>query len=166
MCKSMKKLYSLCLALLAFSSSAWAATPGVTFLFADGTKASFAFSAAPKITMTSTGITVSAADQESASYEFSTIKRYYFEDDITTAIKRVDADGASSNPLFSYASGSVSVSGMKAGEHIRVVSVSGTAVASAAADSQGNVSVDLSSASAGVYVVSTEGGVSFKVIKK
>lgn len=162
----MKKLFSLCLALLAFGSSALAATPGVTFLFTDGTKASFAFSSAPKITMTSTSIIVSAADQESASYEFSKVQRYYFEDDVQTAIKRVDADGAVSNPLFSYASGAVSVSGMKAGERIRVVSVSGAAVASAAADAQGSASVDLSSASAGVYVVSTDGGVSFKVIKK
>ena len=162
----MKKFYSLCLALLAFVPSVWAATPGVTFLFTDGTKASFAFSAAPKITVTSTGITLSAAGQEDASYQFSAVRRYYFEDDVKTAIGRVDADGAASHPLFSYANGTVSVSGMKAGERIRAVSMNGAAVASAVAGRQGNASVDLSAAGAGVCVVSTGGGVSFKVIKK
>ena len=162
----MKKFYSLCLALLAFGSSALAATPGVTFLFTDGTKASFAFSASPKITVTSTGVTLSAAGQEDASYEFSEVQRYYFEDEVQTAVGRIGADGAASRPVFSYSGGVVSVSGLKAGERIRAVSMSGAAVASAAADSQGNAGVDLSRTGAGVYVVSTEGGVSFKVIKK
>ena len=161
----MKKLYSLCLALLALGSSAWAATPGVTFLFSNGEKASFAFSAVPKITMTSTGVTVSASGQEDAGYQFSAVQRYYFEDDIQTAIGRVDADGPAFHPLFSYAGGVVSVSGLKAGGHIRVVSMSGAVAASAVADQQGNASVDLSAASSGVYAVSIDGGVSFKVIK-
>lgn len=147
----MKKLYSLCLALLALGSSAWAATPGVTFLFSNGEKASFAFSAVPKITMTSTGVTVSASGQEDAGYQFSAVQRYYFEDDIQTAIGRVDADGPASHPLFSYAGGVVSVSGLKAGGHIRVVSMSGAVAASAVADQQGNASVDLSAASSGVF---------------
>lgn len=165
----MKKLYYLCLLLLACSSSVWAARPGVTFLFTDGNKASFAFEDDPKLTLTSTGFIISVAGQDDASYEFSDIHSYYFEEDIHTAIERVDAGVAvsgASNPLFSCVGGIVSVSGMKAGERLSVVSMNGASVASAVADRQGNTSVDLTSASAGVYVLSVEGGVSFKWIKK
>lgn len=163
----MKKLYSLGLALLALGSSAWAATPGVTFLFSNGGKVSFAFASKPEIAVTADGLTVSSTNAEAVAYLFADVRKFYFEDDVVeTSISRVDGAGSAQHPVFNYAGGVVSVSGMPAGSSLVVSSVGGSLLKVAKADGQGNASVDLSSQPAGACVVSTDSGVSFKLLKK
>ena len=163
----MKKLYSLCLALLALGSSAWAATPGVTFLFSNGEKASFAFASKPEIAVTDDGLSVSSSNAAAVVYQVADIQKLYFEDNVVeTGISQVDGAVSAQHPVFNYADGVVSVSGMPAGGSLVVSSVSDSQVGAAKADGQGNASVDLSGQPAGVYVVSTGSGVSFKLLKK
>lgn len=150
--------FSLC------SLSAVAATPGVMFLFKDGTKASFAFSTKPKITMSAEGITLSATDKAEASYQFSDVQRYYFVADIDNdAVQTIEAD--KSHPVFTCANGLLTVRGMLSGERIRVVSISGAVVKASAADTDGTAQIDLSAMASGVYIVATESGVNFKIVK-
>ncbi len=163
----MKKLYSLCLALLALGSSAWAATPGMTFLFSNGEKASFAFASKPEIAITADGLSVSSTKTEAVAYQFAEVVKYYFEDDVTeTGISQVSGAETAQHPVFSYADGMVIVSGMAAGGSLVVSSVSGSQVGATKADGAGCASVDISGQPAGVYVVSTGSGVSFKLLKK
>ncbi len=163
----MKKLYSLCLALLALGSSAWAATPGVTFLFSNGEKASFAFASKPEIAVTDDGLSVSSSNAAAVVYQVADVQKFYFEDDVVeTGISQVDGGVSAQHPVFNYADGVVSVSGMPAGGSLVVSSVSGSQVGAAKADGKGNASVDLSGQPAGVYVVSTGSGVSFKLLKR
>ncbi len=162
-----KKTFILTVALALGSLGAWAATPGVTFLFSNGGKASFAFASKPKIAVTATGLTVSSTNAAEVSYQFADVQKFFFEDDVVeTGIQQVDGSGSAKHPVFHYADGVVSVNGMAAGGRLVVSSVGGSLVGGVKADGQGNASIDLSGHSAGVYVVSTGSGVSFKLLKK
>lgn len=59
----------------------------------------------------------------------------------------------------------VTLSGMKAAEHVAVYDINGRQVAAATADADGCAVVAIDNLGAGVYVVSTSGGKSFKFIK-
>jgi hypothetical protein len=161
----MKKII-MSMALALGSLTAMAATPGVTFLFSNGTKASFAFANKPVIAVTTDGLTVSATGASEVSYSFADVQKFYFEDDIATAIGQVKNDVSAQRPVFAYVDGVVTVSGMTAGERLAVVTINGSQVSATKADNEGNARVDLGSAPAGVYVVSTGSGVSFKLLKK
>lgn len=152
------------MALCGLSSFA-AAGSGVTFLLQNGAKASFAFSAKPTISVDTDGITVTAVGHSEVSYLFSEVQRFYFEDDVLDAVHQAKADAANA-PVFSYANGVVVVSGLVADEQVAVYAVNGHKVNGAKADAAGCARVDISQVSSGVYVVSTGGGVSFKLLKK
>ncbi len=160
------KLKVVLAAFLAFCSlGVAAATPGVMFLFKDGTKASFAFSSKPKIVLSAEGLTLSATDKADASYQFSDVQRYYYLDDIDNdAVSTIVADCR--RPVFSCANGLLTVRNMLPGERIRVVSISGAVVKASAADTDGMVQIDLSSMASGVYIVATESGVNFKIVNR
>ena len=160
------KTLIMSMALALGSLTAMAATPGVTFLFSNGTKASFAFANKPVIAVTTDGLTVSATGASKVSYSFADVQKFYFEDDIVTAIGQVKNDVSAQRPVFAYVDGVVAVSGMTAGERLAVVTINGSQISATKADNEGNARVDLGSAPAGIYVVSTGSGVSFKLLKK
>ncbi len=161
----LKKSVVMSIALVLSCLGSFAANPGVTFLLANGKKASFAFSVKPVISVASEGITVSAQEQSDVSYLFSEVDRFYFEDDIVTAVKGVKEEAAASL-VFSNDNGGVSVSGLVAGEQVSVYSLNGNKVNGVKADHAGHARVDVNHVPAGVYVVSTGSGVSFKLLKK
>ena len=160
----MKKILLLSFA-LSFMG-AMAGEPGVTFLFKDGKTASFLFSSQPKVILGSEELTVSSTDVSSVSYTIANVQRFYFEENIATAIPKVDAASSGSHPVFAYAGETVTVSGLTAGERVTVVSVNGKVLRDVQADSDGKVSVHLGGVPAGVYVISTGGGIGFKLLKK
>ena len=148
------------------SASAAEKVPGVTFLKADGSKMSFSFESNPKITMTSTGVTVTTDDADlKVDFTFEEVSRYYFEDEVTPTTSGVKAIEAT-RPLFTYADGVLSVGGLAKGEKVSVVSVSGVVYKTASADTEGTVSVDIRNAATGIYIFTTASGVSFKISKK
>ena len=159
-----QKIILLSLAFLCMS--AMAGEPGVTFLFTNGKKASFAFANKPVIAVTTDGLTVYATGASKVSYSFADVQKFYFEDDVVTAIERVKNDVSAQRPVFAYVGGVVTVRGMTAGERLAVVTINGSQVSATKADNEGNARVDLGSAPAGIYVVSTDSGVSFKLLKK
>ena len=162
--KTRKKIM-LSLALALYSLCSTAGEPGMTFLFTNGQKASFAFAYKPEINVGDDGITISSSNTDSVSYTFADVQRFYFEDDIETGIQDVSSD-ASVNPVFSYSNGKITVSGLKSTECVSVFSVSGSKIAEAKADNAGYACIGLSGVASGVYVVSTGNGVSFKLLKK
>ncbi len=163
--KHFKRLSVLCLLLMGFVSAAMAGEQGVTFLFRNGTKASFAFSAKPCLAMTADGISVTAVGENTATFLFSDVQRYYFEDISLSSIKAVK-DQTASRPVFRYANGAVTVQGMKPGERVSVATVSGALISTANADAQGTAQVDLSASPKGMYVIGTASGVSYKIVKR
>ncbi len=164
--KTFAKRFVLPAVMALMSLGGFAATPGVTFLFSNGQKASFAFASKPEIRITVEGITISSTDASTVSYAFAHVQKFYFEDDVITGIQQVEDSGAAKHPVFNYVGDAVTVSGMAAGECLSVVTLSGSQVSAIKADNAGNACVDLSGAPAGVYVVSTGSGVSFKLLKQ
>ena len=158
---SVKKI--ILLPLLFLCIHAMAGESGVTFLFADGQKANFAFSAKPEISVGVDGITVTSTVADQASYAFANVQRFYFDEE-DTGVATIGADAEC--PVFRCADGIVAVSRLKASERVTVVSVNGTVVCETQADVNGNACANISGVAAGVYVVSTGSGVSFKLLKK
>ena len=140
-------------------------TPGLTILFKNQTKVSFAFAAKPEIAIATDGITVTSTASDAVSYTFDEVQRFYFVDNIETGIQEVAAESVAS-PVFSYKNGIITVSGLKTAEQVSVFSIGGSKIGEAKADNAGCASVDLSGTTNGVYVVSTGSGVSFKLLKK
>ena len=162
-----KKALILSMALALSSLGAWAGDPGVTILFTNGKTVTLAMASDPKIAIGSDCMTVSSSRAAAISYQFNDVQRFYFEDDaIETGIQQAEGPVSTQRPVVKYVDGTVTVSGMAAGERLSVVTADGSAVATARAGSAGNASIDLSAASAGVYVVSTGSGISFKLLKK
>ena len=158
-----QKIILLSLAFLCMN--AMAGEQGVTFLFTNGKKASFAFASSPKIAVGSDEIILSSSTAPSVSYTFADVQRFYFEDNIETGIHEVNADSAVS-PVFCYKDGVINVSGLKTAEQVSVYSVGGSKVGEAKADADGRASVDICGMANGVYVVGTSRGVSFKLLKR
>ncbi len=140
-------------------------TSGLTILFKNQTKVSFTFASKPEIAIATDGITVTSTASDAVSYTFDEVQKFYFEDNLETGIREVNAESAAS-PVFSYKDGAITVSGLKAAEHVCVFSVGASKVGEAKADNAGCASVDLGSAPTGIYVVSTGSGVSFKLLKE
>lgn len=144
-------------------SSSFASTPGVTFLFSNGQKASFAFTSNPKIVVDTDKVTISSSDRSTTSYAFADVQRFYFEDDINTAIFEVES---ATFPVFDYTNNIVTVSGITAGERLTIVTLSGSQCYITKANNKGQANFNLNGLSTGVYIVSTGSGVSFKLLKK
>ena len=145
----------------------FATTPGVTFLLTNGSTVSFAFKANPEISVTSIGITVSAQNQQEVIYQFSEMDRFYYEDDVVTAINGVRTETTTTTkPVFCYDRGMLSISGLNASEQVAVYSLGGSKMSSTVADNAGHANVNVGNMPTGVYAVSTSSGVSFKLLKK
>lgn len=164
--KTLFKRLALPIAMVLMSLDSLAATPGVTFLLVGGQTVSFAFASKPEIAVTSDGLTLSLSGTATVSYQFSDVEKFYFEDNVETGIAQVEGTASAQRPVFNYVGGVLTVSGMAAGERIAIVTLGGSQVNASKANSEGNASIDLSNAPAGVYVVSTGSGVGFKLLKK
>ena len=133
------KTFILTVALVLGSLGAWAATPGVTFLFSNGEKVSFAFASKPEIAVTDDGLSVSSSNAAAVVYQVADVQKFYFEDDVVeTGISQVDGGVSAQHPVFNYADGVVSVNGMAAGGSLVVSSVSGSQVGAATAADYGD----------------------------
>ncbi len=160
----MKRILLFSILLASVTAYAAETGPGLTLLFKSQETVSFTFTSKPQIAVTSEGLTVTSTSSDAVSYTFADVQRFYFEDNVT-GIKSVNADPSAQHPVFSYANGTVSVSGLAAGEYVRVSSLAGSLLSEAKANA-GCASVDLSGVANGIYVVSTASGVSFKILKK
>lgn len=153
----------LAIPLLLLSMCVLAGEPGVIFLFTNGQKASFTFASKPSIKLGTEALTVTSTDSAAVSYAFADVEYFYFEENIETAIE--DVNGEKAAPVFSYHNGVIAISALQAAERVSVYAASGSKVAEAKADESGQTTVDISTAAPGVYVVSTSGGLNFKIKK-
>ena len=163
---STKRILASCAVLLSTLGSTATAADGITFLFENGKTASFAFSSKPVVDTSGDEIVVSVSSGNSVSYAFADVSKFYFEGSVVEGIAQTQVDASASAPVFAYANGTLSVSGLNAAETIVVFSTAGETLTKVDADGEGRAHVDLSTLPTGVYVVSTQRGVSFKLFKK
>ena len=155
----MKKIYTmLCLLMLVVGASARQAAIRVWTSQEQSTL--FVFLAQPVVAFSSTGMQVKSIDAELVFDKHDYVKFTFEESDIDDGVKSVDE-----NPVVKFADNGFEASRLKAGSPVRVYNLSGTQVASAAADSNGHVRVSLDTQPTGVYIVRSQAGV-FKILKK
>lgn len=162
----MKKTFVTLLAFLAFSLSAFADNPGVTFLLRSGQKVSFAFVEKPVVAFSETNLAVSVHGVERVSYAYADVQRVVIDDDVISAVDNAVANSDGQSVVFLLSDQTLSVSGIAAGEKISLYAIDGKLALSQKANAEGITIIDLSALQQGVYVVRTQNGISYKLFKK
>ncbi len=162
----MKKTLRMLFAMFFFSSLAWAGSPGVTFLLRSGQKVSFAFSQKPVIAVSNTDLAVSVSGVQRVSYAYADVQRIYLSDDVASGIAPVQTNPSQKSVTFSWQNGVLMASGLNPNEQVRVFSLDGKLALSGQAQADGSVQLSFSSIPQGVYVVRTQGGLSYKLFNK
>lgn len=162
----MKKLFTMLVALFAFSLSMFAGNPGVTFLLRSGQKVSFAFAEKPVIALSDANLAVSVSGVERVRYAYADVQRVVVESDVVSAVNEVVSDSKNQHVVFTLSAGTLDVAGLAADEQISLYATDGKLVLSQKTNAEGKASVSLASLQQGVYVVRTQGGISYKLFKK
>ena len=143
--------------------------PGVTVLLRSGNTVSFTFTQAPRVEFDGDNLVLVAAGSDALTYSFTEVQRMYFEDDVQTAVNEVvnsHKDGAQGKVVFSCQNGTLSAKGLAAGEAVTVYSLSGQKAAQAVAGTDGSLTIPVQQLAAGTYVVKSQNGIGYKIIKK
>lgn len=133
----------------------------LTLLFNDGHKQSYVLASRPKVTFDASTLYVASEDVKD-EYVLADVSKFVFDKGDITAIAAVK-DGEC---RLTFVDGTtVEVEGIGAATAVRLYDVAGKNIAATKADANGKAVVSLASCQNGVYVVSVEGGKSYKVIK-
>jgi hypothetical protein len=162
----------LLLALLVFPLVASAAVSGtarqqVLVIVSGSDSVAFALTDAPVITYEGNNLVVKSLG-DSLVADLAGV-RYFFEersiaDNTTTAINNVTLPGiGKEKPQMGFADGMVS--GLRAGDVVRVYRINGTLVKTVKADTQGHAALELSQLPNGVYIIKTPNN-SIKIINR
>lgn len=162
----MKKTLRMLSAMFFLSSLAWAGSPGVTFLLRSGQKVSFAFSQKPVISVSNADLSVSVSGVQRVSYAYADVQRIYLSDDVVSGIAPVQADPSQQSVTFIWQDGVLRASGLNVNEQVRVFGLDGKLALSGRAQADGSVQLSFFSIPQGVYVVRTQGGLSYKLFNK
>ena len=162
----MKKLFTMLGALFVFSLFMFAGNPGVTFLLRSGQKVSFAFAEKPVIALSDANLAVSVSGVERVRYAYADVQRVVVESDVVSAVNEVVSDSKNQHVVFTLSAGTLDVAGLAADEQISLYATDGKLVLSQKTNAEGKASVSLASLLQGVYVVRTQGGISYKLFKK
>ncbi len=143
--------------------------PGVTVLFRTGKTMSFLFTQNPKVQFSDKELTLVADGSEDLTVVFEDVQRMYFEDDVKTAVHEVadtQKEGIQAKAAFSCQNGTLSAKGLTAGEIVTIYSISGQKAAQAVAGADGALNLSVGQLAAGTYVVKSQSGIGYKIIKK
>lgn len=162
----MKKALRILFAMFFLSSMAWAGSPGVTFLLRSGQKVSFAFAQKPVISVSNADLSVSVSGVQRVSYAYADVQRIYLSDDVASGIAPVQSNSSQQSVTFSWQDGMLRASGLNPNEQVRVFGLDGKLALSRRAQADGSVQLSFSSIPQGVYVVRTQGGLSYKLFNK
>lgn len=162
----MKNAFSILFTTLVFSASAWAGSPGVTFLLRNGQKVSFAFAQKPVIAVNNSDLSVSVSGAEQVSYAYADVQHVFFSNDVASGISSVLSGSSHQGVVFSWQNGLLQSTGLMPGEQVRVYSLDGKLALSSQAQCDGTLQLSFSSQPKGVYVVRTQGGLSYKLFNK
>lgn len=135
--------------------SGFAANPddGVWVEQLDGTRQGFLFAEKPVITYTTDNL-VMTTTVAMAEFPFAVIKRVYFDDDISTAIRNVvQPDGTA--PLIRVTSDGVQLSGFAAKTAVSIYDTSGQLLTHEHAAADGTLMVNFSAHPKGIYIIKT-----------
>lgn len=150
------------MALAGSSISAFAAEQQfLTIIFQDGSKQSYTLNDRPKVTFDKTTLFVKAQEVEN-NFALKDVHKFVFTDTPETGISAVDGKVF----RFSFTDGeNVVLEGHAAGTAVRLYDTAGKAVRNTSADAEGRATVSLAGLQAGVYMINTADGKTYKVMK-
>lgn len=133
----------------------------LTLVFGDGTRLSYVLADRPKVTFDDTRLYVNAS-AVADDYDLSTVHKFLFGKGEPTSIAAVSAGES----RLTYVDGEhARLSGLKSGSKVSLFDASGSCLGVVRADAEGTADVSLAGCKSGVYVVSVDGGRSFKILK-
>ena len=141
------------------------AEEGVTFYLNTGGKVSFAFSERPVVKLSGDELTISTDGSNDVSYAYDAVKKVMFESDIVTSVAAPTTATSDAHVLFSVDQNQIKASGLQVGERVSLYALNGTLQQTTIASSDGTTSLSLGALPKGVYVVRTQGGISYKFMK-
>lgn len=162
----MKKTLVMLLSLFAFSMSAMAEDAGITFLLRDGKKVSFTFAQKPVVSLSETNMVVSVGGEKKVSYAYADVLRVMVDAGASTGVEDAVTRGTAQHAVFTLSANTLSASGLMANERIALYATDGKLLVNGQAGSDGRAIISMSSLPAGVYVVRTQSGISYKLFKK
>lgn len=162
----MKKTFVMLLSLFAFSMTVLAEDAGITFLLRDGKKVSFTFAQKPVVALSETNMVVSVAGEKRVSYAYADVLRVMVDAGTSTGVEDAVTKGTAQHAVFTLSANTLSASGLCTNERIALYGADGKLMVGGQADADGRITIGLSSLSAGVYVVRTQSGISYKLFKK
>ena len=134
----------------------------LTLVFGDGTRFSYVLADRPKVTFDDTKLYVDAAEVAD-SYDLATVHKFLFDKREATSIAVV---GKGESRLTYVDGENVVLSGLESGVRVSLFGTFGVCLGTVRADAEGSARFSLAGRDTGVYIVSVEGGRSFKVFKK
>ena len=141
------------------------AEEGVTFYLNTGGKVSFAFSERPVVKLSRDELTISADGSNDVSYAYDAVKKVMFESDIVNSVAAPATATDDAHVLFSVGQNQIKASGLQTGERVSLYALNGTLQQTTIASSNGTTSLSLGALPKGVYIVLTQGGISYKFMK-
>lgn len=88
-----------------------------------------------------------------------------FESDIVNSVAAPATATDDAHVLFSVDQNQIKASGLQAGERVSLYALNGTLQQTTIASSNGTTSLSLGALPKGVYIVRTQGGISYKFMK-
>lgn len=162
----MKKTFVMLLSLFALSMSALAENADITFLLRDGKKVSFTFAQKPVVALNEANMVVSVDGEKRVSYAYADVLRVTVDAEASTGVENAVAKGTAQHAVFTLSDNTLSASGLCANERIALYATDGKLLVNGQTGPDGSAIISLSSLSAGVYVVRTQSGISYKLFKK
>lgn len=149
------------LALLSYCACGWAGEPGVKLLLRSGQQLNFSFWQKPVIKTTSQEISLLAEDKVRVSCPYADVLRMEIVDNAETGITSTKA---TKNPTVTVkvSTNAINIFGLSAGETVTLCATDGTVTLHTAADTEGRVSITLSTLHRGIYIITTGSGINYK----
>ena len=118
------------------------------------------------IALSDANLAVCVSGVERVRYAYADVQRVVVESDVVSAVNEVVSDSNHQHVVFTLSANTLDVIGLAAGEQFAMYATDGKLVFSQKANAEGKASVSLASLQQGVYVVRTQGGISYKLFKK
>lgn len=159
-----RKLFLIGLAALAMMlvPATALAEKGVVLVKADGSQVQHVLGDVDRIAVGSQSVTLHHRSGDTHEVAFGDLDRILVGAEVT-ALSGILAEGDIA-VWPTLTTGAVNATGLKAGATVEVYSIDGQLVAAAKADSNGTATLDITSATAGIYIVAVEGN-SVKIVK-
>ena len=130
------------------------AEEGVTFYLSTGSK------------LSGDELIISTDGSNDVSYAYDAVKKVMFESDIVNSVAAPTTAKGDAHVVFSVGQNQIKASGLQTGERVSLFALNGTLQQTTLTSADGTAALLLGALPKGIYVVRTQGGISYKFVKR